>query len=145
MTLDEIKALIEAMGRSDLAELQVEKDGWTLRLAREPRPPACETEQTRAPRQASPPPQPRPAAGPAEPPDGTIRAPLAGVVHLRPSPEAPPFVSPGETVEAGATICTVEAMKMFNAIRAERPGTVAAILVASGDEVEAGQPLAQIV
>lgn len=143
MTLDEIKALIEAMGRSDLTELQVEKDGWTLRLMRDPRPAARDTGQMRVPRQ-EPAPRPRPAAGPAEPPDGTIRAPLAGVVHLCPSPEAPPFVSPGETVDAGATICTVEAMKMFNAIRAERPGTVAAILVASGDEVEAGQPLVRI-
>jgi acetyl-CoA carboxylase biotin carboxyl carrier protein len=144
MTLDEIKALIGAMGRSDLTELQVEKDGWTLRLVRDPQPAAREPGETPAPRQALARP-PRPAPVSAEPPaDSAIRAPLAGVVHLRPSPEAPPFVSPGATIEAGATICTVEAMKMFNAIRAERSGIVEAILVASGDEVEAGQPLARI-
>lgn len=143
MTLDEIKALIETMGRSDLTELQVENDGWTLRLLRDPRPTPHEAPQEQPRRREAARPS-RSAPQPADIPDGIIRAPLAGVVHLRPAPDAPPFINAGDTVEAGAAICTVEAMKMFNTIRAERPGTVAAIFVASGDEVEAGQPLARI-
>ncbi|WP_459575412.1 acetyl-CoA carboxylase biotin carboxyl carrier protein [Cupriavidus sp. 8B] len=68
-------------------------------------------------------------------------APLFGIVHLRPSPDEPAFVQPGQTVEAGQTVCVIEAMKVFNAVLAERDGMVEAVLVESGNEVDAGQPL----
>ena len=47
----------------------------------------------------------------------------------------------GQAVKAGQTLCVIEAMKVFNEVRAERDATVAAVLVASGQEVDAGQPL----
>ena len=69
---------------------------------------------------------------------------MFGVVHLTPAPGEPPFVQPGDTVEQGQVLCTIEAMKMFNAIESEVSGTVVEILVAAGSEVESGQPLFRI-
>jgi acetyl-CoA carboxylase biotin carboxyl carrier protein len=63
------------------------------------------------------------------------------VVHLQPAPGEPPFVQPGQTVEAGQLLCVIEAMKMFNEVRADHAGTVRQVLAHSGQEVEAGQPL----
>ena len=74
-----------------------------------------------------------------------VKAPLSGIVYLGPSPDAPPFVTVGQAVTAGTMLCTVEAMKMFNPVTAERDGVVEAIFVATGDEVAAGQPLLRIV
>jgi acetyl-CoA carboxylase biotin carboxyl carrier protein len=152
MTMDDIKALIDAMGASDLAEMEVVKDGWTLRLRRAAafRPDVAASADA-SPHAAPPGPvRPRPLArGPAA--DGTaapaaheVRAPLSGMVYLAPAPNAPPFVTVGQTVEAGAILCTVEAMKTFNEVRTEWAGIVEAVLVAQGDEVEAGQPLLRI-
>src|SRR5262249_13257650 len=72
-----------------------------------------------------------------------VTAPLFGVVYLQPTPDAPALVSVGQMVTAGTPLCVIEAMKMFHEVRAERDGTIAAILVASGQEVEAGQQLMQ--
>jgi acetyl-CoA carboxylase biotin carboxyl carrier protein len=66
---------------------------------------------------------------------------LFGVVHLGSAPGEPPFVVAGQAVKAGQTLCVIEAMKVFNEVRAERDATVQAVLVTAGQEVEAGQPL----
>ncbi len=134
MDVAQIKAFIDAMAASDLDRLEAAKDGWTLRLFRHGAVPA-----EAPPGVAAPPPEPRPQARPSAPPE--IRAPLGGVVHLQPAPGAPPFVAEGDAVVAGAVVCVVEAMKLFNEVRAERAGTIAAVLVASGDEVAPGQAL----
>ena len=68
-------------------------------------------------------------------------APVHGIVHLRPSPDEPPFVKAGDAVAAGQTLCVIEAMKVFNEVRARSHADLRAVLVASGQEVEAGQPL----
>jgi acetyl-CoA carboxylase biotin carboxyl carrier protein len=68
-------------------------------------------------------------------------APLYGVVHLSPAPGEAPFVAVGRAVTAGDVVCVIEAMKVFNEVRAEHAGEVAEILVSSGQEVDAGQPL----
>ena len=73
-----------------------------------------------------------------------VRAPMFGVVHLTPAPGEAPFVNPGDTIEEGQVLCTIEAMKMFNAIESELSGAVLEILVAPGSEVESGQPLFRI-
>ena len=139
MTTDEIKALIDAMAASDLAEMEFAKDGWTLRLRRGlPRPdPAAAPGRPRRPvREVAP--------RPTDPSSGEVRSPLFGIVYLGASPDAPPFASVGQRVEAGAVLCTVEAMKTFHEVRAERTGIVEAVLVATGDEVDAGQPLVRL-
>lgn len=88
----------------------------------------------------------RPAAPTAQPPasagEGTaVRAPLAGVLYSRPSPELPPFVSVGDLVENGQVVALIETMKLFNEVTVDFAGEVISLAVADGDLVEAGQPL----
>lgn len=70
-----------------------------------------------------------------------IVAPCFGIVHLAPSPGAPPFVMPGDALTPGQKVCLVEAMKVFSTVVATRPGRLAQVLVGSGDEVARGQAL----
>lgn len=145
MDLQQIKALIDALTASDLSELEYQHDGSTLRLVKNPAP----AELRALERQAPPvPAQPVPLTGvaaaaataaPIAPVE--VCSPVYGVVHLRPSPAEPPFVAVGEAIAAGRVLCVIEAMKVFNEVRAERAVTVAAVLVDSGQEVESGQPL----
>jgi acetyl-CoA carboxylase biotin carboxyl carrier protein len=70
-----------------------------------------------------------------------LRSPMVGTFYASPSPEADSFVSMGQKVSEGETLCIIEAMKMFNQIEAESSGTVVAILAESGQPVEFDQPL----
>lgn len=70
-----------------------------------------------------------------------LKSPIVGTFYAAPSPGAPPFVKVGDRVEAGQTICLVEAMKLMNEIEADASGEVAQILVENGQPVEYGQPL----
>jgi acetyl-CoA carboxylase biotin carboxyl carrier protein len=146
-----IKALIDALAASDLNELEYSRDGATLRLVKRPASGAASGGSQ---------PDPAPAAN-AVPADATqpdtasyreavsdavampneFRAPMYGIVHLEPSPGTPPFVRVGDPVRAGQTLCLMEAMKVFSELRAERDGTIEAVLVQAGQEVEAGQAL----
>jgi acetyl-CoA carboxylase biotin carboxyl carrier protein len=96
---------------------------------------------------SAPGPAPAAAAQPTEPeqeevPEGElVRAPMVGTFYAASSPEADAFVSLGQQVSEGETMCIIEAMKMFNQIEAECSGTVVAILVENGQPVEFDQPL----
>ena len=145
----QIKACIDAMTASDLAEMEFSQDGWSLRLVRRPAggtaapAPAAATVAVQTV-QASHAERVPPAAPSVPPAAGTpppLCAPLYGVVHLAPAPGEPAFVGVGQTVTAGQTVCVIEAMKVFNEVRAEHDATVAEILVESGQEVDTGQPL----
>ncbi|GLQ09900.1 acetyl-CoA carboxylase biotin carboxyl carrier protein subunit [Devosia yakushimensis] len=70
-----------------------------------------------------------------------ITAPSFGIVHLSPTPDTEPFVTTGSRVEAGQTLCIIEAMKVFSPVESDRAGTITAILVAGGAEVSANQPI----
>ncbi|BEP40468.1 acetyl-CoA carboxylase biotin carboxyl carrier protein subunit [Variovorax sp. V15] len=140
MKQEQIKTLIDALAASDLAELEFSENGSTLRLVKLAAlgvAPAARAPSAarRAPRQAL-----EASADPTA--AGTeCLAPLHGVVHLQPAPGEPPFVRQGQAVEAGQLLCVIEAMKMFNEVRADAGGTVQQVLVQSGQEVEAGQSL----
>ena len=86
-----------------------------------------------------------PAAAAAEPkPDANqkaIESPMVGTFYTKPSPDAKAFVSVGDSVGPDTVVCLVEAMKVFNEIKAEQSGVVEKILVTDGDAVEFGQPL----
>lgn len=141
MDLAQIKAFIDAMASSDLAELEVSKDGWTLRLVRNGlRSPSVSpvAAPDRSPSRLDAPIEARPAAP-------EICAPLSGIVYLRAGPDQPPYVEVGQPVKAGMAVCVIEAMKTFIEVRAERDGIVEAILIAPGTLVEAGQPLMRTV
>jgi biotin carboxyl carrier protein len=70
-----------------------------------------------------------------------ITAPLLGTFYSRSSPEEEPFVSEGDEIAAGETLCIIDAMKVMNEIRAEFSGRISKILVKDGDPVQYGQPL----
>ena len=147
MEPQQIKPFIDAMASSDLAEMAFSQDGWTLRLVRRPAGAATEAPVAAQALAASPAraaaTSPRLAAQtvatPAAPRE--LQSPLFGVVHLQAGPGEAPFVAAGQAVRAGQTLCVVEAMKVFNEVRAEHDAVVDAVLVASGQEVEAGQAL----
>jgi acetyl-CoA carboxylase biotin carboxyl carrier protein len=80
-------------------------------------------------------------AAPAASPADLIKAPLVGVFYNAPAPDAAPFVSIGQSIKKGQTLCIIEAMKVMNEIQAEWDGIVDQILVIPEDIVEYGQPL----
>ena len=100
--------------------------------------------------------EPAPAAAtssaPASPaevsaaPDGlvTVESPMIGVFYRAPEPGAPAFVEVGDPVSVGQTLCLLEAMKLFNELKAEKPGVVRAIHAENGEPVEFGQVLFEL-
>jgi acetyl-CoA carboxylase biotin carboxyl carrier protein len=82
----------------------------------------------------------QPPGGPAEE-QHLIKSPIVGTYYAGPNPEAAPFVRVGDMVEAGQTVCIIEAMKLMNEIEADISGQVAQILVENGQPVEYGEPL----
>lgn len=73
-----------------------------------------------------------------------VRSPMVGTFYRTPSPDAKAFIEIGQKVNAGDTLCIVEAMKMMNQIEADKSGVVKAILVESGQPVEFDEPLVVI-
>jgi acetyl-CoA carboxylase biotin carboxyl carrier protein len=76
--------------------------------------------------------------------ENLIVAPLVGTFYRSPEPDAAPFVTEGDLVEAGQQVAIVEAMKILNSVQADRAGRVAKIFAENGDMVEFGQPLMAI-
>lgn len=155
MNQEQIRILIEALAASELSELEYSEDGCTLRLVKQatsnsltPLNPVVDGDSADAPGKAN---DRRddhgglPRADPSGDGSGAspieCLAPLYGVIHLQPAPGEPLFVKLGQSVLAGHTLCVIEAMKVFNEVRAETDATIAEVLVHSGQEVEAGQRL----
>jgi acetyl-CoA carboxylase biotin carboxyl carrier protein len=147
-----VRRFIELMNEYDLAEIDLRQSDQRIRLRRGPE---MVTVAGAAP---SLPPQPvgqAAKAGEAGGPAGAaaaaadanqlvIRSPMVGTYYATASPDSPPFVKVGDQVGPETTVCIVEAMKVFNEIPAECSGKIAAVLVASGDAVEFGQPLFRV-
>jgi len=76
--------------------------------------------------------------------ENNVTAPMLGTFYLRPEPTAEPFFKVGDQIEAGQTLCIIEAMKMMYEVKAETSGTLKEILVEEGDVVEYEQPLFMI-
>jgi acetyl-CoA carboxylase biotin carboxyl carrier protein len=85
-----------------------------------------------------------PAAAPAAEKLPAIESPMVGTFYASPGPDKAPFISVGAKVGPDTTVCLIEAMKIFNEIKAETSGTVEEVLVKSGQPVEFGQPLFRI-
>jgi acetyl-CoA carboxylase biotin carboxyl carrier protein len=74
----------------------------------------------------------------------TVRSPMIGTFYAASAPNEPPFVAPGDIVEAGQTIAIVEAMKIMNEIAADRGGEIIEVVATNGQTVEFGSPLVRI-
>jgi acetyl-CoA carboxylase biotin carboxyl carrier protein len=141
MDAQRMKTAIDTMAASDLHEMVLSHEGWTLRLVRQAGAAPAAARPAAAPVRG---PRPAPVAsvGPSGP--SHIQAPMHGIVHLQAAPGQPPFVRAGDVLAAGQVVCTIEAMKVFNEVRCERAGQVLAVRVVTGAEVEAGQVLVEM-
>lgn len=141
-----LAALAALLNETGLTEIELEEGDRKVRLARALAPvnmPVAAPVAAIAAAPAAPAPAAAaaaPASDPAKHP-GTVKSPMVGVVYLSAEPGAPPYVSVGQQVEAGATVLLIEAMKTFNQIKAPKAGTVKQVLVASGSPVEFDEPL----
>ena len=144
-----VRKLADILTDTGLSEIEVEHGGLKIRVAKQ---------LTAAPavHYAAPAPAPAPAAAapapaaaaadaaPARAKGDLVNSPMVGTVYMQPNPGSPAFVQVGDTVEAGQTLMIVEAMKTMNPIPAPKGGKIVEILVADGQPVEFGEPLAVI-
>ena len=146
MDLRKLKTLIELVESSGIAELEISEGEERVRITRSPAATAVQQVYA-APQQQIAVPAPQPAevpaeaAKPAEPEGHVVKSPMVGSFYRCPSPGAKSFVELGQSVNAGDTLCIIEAMKLLNEIEADQSGIIKAILVENGQAVEYGQPL----
>ena len=151
MDIRKVKKLIELLEESSLTELEIVEGEESVRLSRvataqpaQQLPPNVQAAawSAPAPRESGAPAREDPDSDQEQVPEGEVlRAPMVGTFYSSSSPDADPFVSLGQRVSEGETMCIIEAMKMFNQIEAETSGTVVAVLVENGQPVEFDQPL----
>ena len=146
MDIRKIKKLIELLEESGIAEIEIKENDESVRISRlPPGGPAAQPMIYAAPPAAAAPAAPAPVAAPvaaaAAPSRDTINSPMVGTFYTAASPGSKEFVTVGQKVDTGDTLCIIEAMKMMNQIESDRSGTILEILVENGDPVEYGQPL----
>ncbi|TPL01017.1 MULTISPECIES: biotin/lipoyl-containing protein [unclassified Mesorhizobium] len=138
MDLNLVRELIDLVSRSPIGELQIERDGFRVRIAKQAPPPG-----------SLPQPAPvfgAPAASGASPaaatiPRHSIRAPLTGVFYRSAGEGEPPLVSVGDVVEEGQKIGVLEAMKTFNVVEADRAGRIVEVAFEDHAAVQSGDVL----
>jgi acetyl-CoA carboxylase biotin carboxyl carrier protein len=141
-----IRELAGLLDETGLSEIEIERDGLRVRVARTL---AMQAAALAGPAQAAQPTQAEPAQKKAAIEDpskhpGCVHSPMVGTAYIAPEPGAAPFVEVGTRVAQGQTIMIIEAMKTMNHIPAPKAGTVTAILVGNQQPVEFGEPLAII-
>jgi acetyl-CoA carboxylase biotin carboxyl carrier protein len=154
MKTSEIRDLIDFISKSGLNEVNIETNELKLNVKREPDQKVFKSTPVIAPMAAAPAvaaPVAAPAAAPAkaapaaEPAAGKktldIKSPMIGTFYRSGNPDTPPFVSVGDKVSKGQTVCIIEAMKLFNEIESEVSGTVVKVMVENASPVEYDQVL----
>ena len=138
-----LKELVKLMVNNDLSEMDLRDTDEQVTIRRQ-----GETVVTQAPIAVAPvatsvadasavaPPQDQPKKE-----GGEIVSPMVGTFYSSPDPNSPAFVNVGDEVSEDSTVCIVEAMKIFNEIKAQCKGSIIEVLVSTGDPVEFGQPL----
>jgi len=146
-----LKELVRLMVNNDLMELDLrdETEQVTIRRPSVHAPPQVTASMpaSATPAVATPAaPSPPAASAPAEETDDrlAVESPMVGTFYAAPSPDKPPFVKIGDSVGPDTVVCLIEAMKVFNEIKAECSGIVDEVLVANGTPVEFGQPLLRV-
>lgn len=159
MNLDEIRELVGMMVDHDLSRIEIQEGDTHILLRRGHAPivahaagPMHMMSQAglHGPSPQPPPPSTAPAA-PAAPAaeaqalaGNVIRSPMVGTFYAAPDPDSPPFVKAGDTVSPDTVVCLIEAMKVFNEIKAEASGRITKVLVSNGQAVEFDQPLFEL-
>jgi len=140
MELEEIKEIISFLKDTDVTELNIEKEGFKIRIKRGYIYGPIEITKTAKPVQEAE--KPSYEIAPSEEETlHTITSPLVGTFYRSSSPDSSPFVEVGSKVEKGQVICIIEAMKIMNEIESDVSGIVRKILVENGQPVEYGEPL----
>ncbi len=144
MDIRKVKKLIELLEESGVAEIEIKEGEESVRITRAVAPmvaPAQMVAPIAAPvaTASSAVPEEQPAA--AEVTGHQVKSPMVGTMYLAPSPGANNFVNVGDKVNAGDTLCIIEAMKMMNQIDADKAGTIKAVLIGDGEAVEFDEPL----
>ena len=152
--LKEIRKIVELMNEHGLTLFDMSKEGFHLKLRKgqdldslrgllgslPAAAPAYAAPAAAAPAAVA---APAPAAAPKE--EGSaITSPMVGTFYRKPGPDSPPFVNVGDAISEGQTLCIIEAMKVMNEIKAEKSGTVTAVLVDDGTPVQFGDALFRI-
>lgn len=146
--LTKLKDLVALMSTNDLAEVSIKQGDETIVIKRGhagapvvyATPPAQAAAPAPAPAHVSGAAPASPAA-PAAAPGKSIDSPMVGTFYSKPNPDAKAFVTPGQSVGPDTVVCIIEAMKVFNEIKAEKAGVIESILVGDGKAVEFGQKL----
>ncbi|MCD5329413.1 acetyl-CoA carboxylase biotin carboxyl carrier protein [Chromobacterium piscinae] len=148
MDLRKLKKLIDLVEESGIAELEVTEGEEKVRITRVSSASQQAFVQPMAQMYAAPagvpaaaPAAAAPATAPAADTQNAMKSPMVGTFYRSPSPGAKSFIEVGQSVNAGDTLCIIEAMKLMNEIEADRSGVIKAILVEDGQPVEYGEPL----
>ena len=154
MKTSEIRDLIDFISQSGLNEVNIETKELKLHVKREPDQKVLKSSAAPvmampahapvAPAASAPAPAPAPKAEKPAASTGKsveIKSPMIGTFYRSANPDSPPFVSVGDKVSKGQTVCVIEAMKLFNEIESEVSGTVVKVLVENANPVEYDQVL----
>ncbi|MBB1488453.1 acetyl-CoA carboxylase biotin carboxyl carrier protein [Oceanospirillum sediminis] len=151
MDIRKVKKLIELLEESNIAEIEIQEGEESVRISRNISGAAIQYAPAPVAPMAAAPAPVAPAAAPASEAavapamsGHQVKSPMVGTFYGAPAPGAKAFVTPGQTVKKGDTICIVEAMKMMNQIEADKDGVIEAIHVEDGQPVEFDQPLVTI-
>ncbi len=153
MEIKDLRALVKIITDTDITEFEMENAEERIAIKRgsdkeyvQVSAPTMTTMAAPAPAPATPAAASAPAAADVVPEDKyeTINSPIVGSFYRKPSPEADPFADVGAVVEAGQTVCLVEAMKLFNEIEAEFKCKIIEILKEDAAPVEFGEPLFKV-
>jgi len=151
MKTTEIRDLIDFISKSGLNEVNIETSELKLNVKREPdqkvfkSTPVAAAPMVVAPSAPVATPSAPKATPAADPASGKktleIKSPMIGTFYRTANPESPPFVSVGDKVSKGQTVCIIEAMKLFNEIESEVSGTIVKVMVENATPVEYDQVL----
>jgi len=141
ITVDEdaIRKLAKLMEETGLTEIEVSEGETQIRVAKHAAPAYAAAAPVAAPAPGA-----APVTASNEPVVGAVNSPMVGTVYMAPSPGSPNFISVGANVNAGDTLCIIEAMKVMNPIKAPKSGTVKQIFVENAQPVEFGEALVVI-
>lgn len=146
MTIKELKEMINLMQEHGLVELEIEKNGFKIRLKKGASGTIVPEEVGSLPRASKE--ERSSSAGELQPVEEAgvtiIRSPMVGTFYVSPAPDAEPYVVRGKEVKAGDVLCIIEAMKLMNEIKTEVSGRIIDILVENGQPVEFDQPLFKV-